>query len=79
MSNSSILHLYKALSSATTPDLSGPGCDGDEEFLHFSQISRTEASPLDGLITYLWYLLGRSINLCRDAVLQTQLTGLEIN
>ena len=48
MSNISIWPIDKALSGATTPDLSGPGSNGDKEVVFISQSSSiTGASPSD--------------------------------
>ena len=48
MSNSSV----QPLSGATTLGLSEPGCNGNEEVLHFPQSSKTGASPLECLMSY---------------------------
>ena len=37
------------LTGTTTPDLSGPGSNGNEGVLHIPQSSRTEASPSDAV------------------------------
>ena len=47
---------------------SGPGSNGNERVLHIPQSSRTEASPLDGLVSYPGNLLGKVLPLCKDAV-----------
>ena len=54
MSNNSIWHIDRTLSSATTPGQSGPGSNGNEEVLCISQSSSiTGASPADCLVSYL--------------------------
>ena len=65
MSNRSIWPLDKTLSSAITPVQNGPGRDGNEGTFHIPKISKTGALPLDGLMSYSWWVLP----LCRDAVL----------
>ena len=43
---------FDPLTGATTPCQCGPGSNGNEEVLHVSQISKTEASPSDCLVLY---------------------------
>ena len=53
MSNSSILPIDGVLSGATTLGQSGPGSNSNEWVLRIPQsFSITEASPLDGLMSY---------------------------
>ena len=52
MSNSSILHIDKTLSGATTPGQSGPGHYGNEWVLHIPQSSKYGASPSNCLMSY---------------------------
>ena len=57
------------LSDATTPGQSGPGCSGNEEVLHISQISKAGASQSDGLMPYSGQTLtGGVLPFYRDAV-----------
>ena len=51
MSNSSIRPIDRTLSSATTPDQSGPGINGNDGVLHIPQNSKTEASLSDGFVS----------------------------
>ena len=61
MSNSSIWPINRTLSSATTPDQSVPGNDGNERVLHILHSSSiTRASPSDCLASYQGHLLGGS-------------------
>ena len=48
----SIWSIDRTLSSATTPGQSGPGSNGNEGVLHIPQISKAEAPPSDGLMSY---------------------------
>ena len=59
MQFSSFLSIDRTLSDATTPSLSGPGNDGNEEVLHIPQSSSiTETSPPDCLVSYAAQSLG---------------------
>ena len=58
MSNSSIWPIERALSGAKTAGQSGPGSNGNKGVLHIPQISKTGASPLDGLMPYPENLFG---------------------
>ena len=52
----------------TTSDQRKPGSNGNKKVLYIPQSSRTEASPSDGLVSYLGYLLpGSVLLLSRDA------------
>ena len=54
MSNSSIWTIDRTFSGATTPDQSGPGSDGSEGVLHFSQSPRITGALLsDCFMSYL--------------------------
>ena len=54
MSNSSVWPINRTVSGATTSGQSGPGSDGNEGALFFSQSSNiTGASPSDCLMSYL--------------------------
>ena len=69
MSNSSIWHIVRTLSSATTPGLSKPGSDRNERVLYIPQsFSITRVSLLDYLVSYPEYLLERVLPLCKDEV-----------
>ena len=48
----------RTLTGPTVPDQSGPKIKGNEEMLHISLSSRTEASPWDGLVSYQDICLG---------------------
>ena len=53
MPNCSIWLIDGTLSDATTLDLSVPGSNCNEEVLHIPQGSKTGASPLDCLMSYI--------------------------
>ena len=58
MSNISIWSIYRALSGATTPGQSGPGCDDNEGVFHIPQSSRIYgASPSHCLVSNPRHLL----------------------
>ena len=44
--------LICTLTSITTPGQSEPGSKGNERALHIPENSRTEDSPLEGLVSY---------------------------
>ena len=67
ISNSSIWPMDRTLSGTTTLGQNGPGSNDNEGVLHIPQISKTDASPSDGLVSYPEYLLGKSYPCCRDA------------
>ena len=55
MSNSFIWPTDRILSGATTPDLIGPGSNGNERVFRIPQSSSvTRASPSDCLVSYSW-------------------------
>ena len=58
MSNSSISHTDRTLSSATTPG-SEPGRNSNKEVFYIPQSSRAGALPSDGLMSYPEHLLGK--------------------
>ena len=66
----SILPMVRTLSGATALGQTRPGININEGVLHIPPNSRiTEASPLDGLMSYSGYLLIGGVEpLCRDAV-----------
>ena len=57
------------LSSATTPDQSGPGSDYNKGVLRIPQSSSiTETFPSDCLVSYIRTIIGRVLPLCWEAV-----------
>ena len=58
--HSFIWPIDRTVSGATTLTQSGPGCNGNEGVLLVPQISKAEASPSDGLMSYLGHSLGSS-------------------
>ena len=50
MSNSSIWHIDRVLSGATTLGQNGPGSKGNEGALHIPQISKAGVLPFSGLM-----------------------------
>ena len=54
--NSSIWPINGILTGATTPGQSEPKSNGNESVLHITQSFRTEASPLDCLLSYTGHL-----------------------
>ena len=65
-----IWSIDRTLSGTTTPGQNGPGSNGNEGILCIHQVSKTGASPSDGLISYLGYSseAGGVLTLCRDTV-----------
>ena len=53
--SSPIWSIHGTLTGTTTPGQSGPGNKNNEEILHISQSSKTEALPSDGLVSYPGY------------------------
>ena len=54
---SSISHIDRTLSAATTPGKSGPGSDGNEGVAHIPKISCiTPTSPSDCIMSYSGHL-----------------------
>ena len=67
------------LSGATTPSQSGPESEGNEGVLQIPRISKSRASPSDGLMSYPGHSLGEGLTplqTCSRCILQRQLTGL---
>ena len=62
MLNSSIWHIDRTLSGATTQSQSRPESNGHEGVLNILQSSTTWASPSDSLVSYPGHLLGRDIS-----------------
>ena len=52
-----IWHIDRTLKDTTNPDQSGPESNGNEGILHIPQSSKAEASPSNGLVSYLGHLL----------------------
>ena len=71
---------HRIISGATIPDQSGPGSDGYEGILRFSQSSSiTGASPSNCLMSYLEYSWSRGctpLQRCSWRILQPQPSGL---
>ena len=66
---SSIWHIDRTLSGATTPGKSGPGNDGNKGIIRIYQSSHiTEASPPNSLVSYPGHLLKES---CISAEMQS--------
>ena len=76
---SSIWPIDRTLSSATTPDQSGTGSDGNEGVLHIPQSSSiTGTSPSDCLVSYpghSWGVGSSPLQRCSWCILQPQPTG----
>ena len=78
MSGISIWHIDRTLSNATTPALSGPRSDGNEEGLCIPQSSSiSRASPSDCLVSYLGREAGGLTppQICGRCILQFLPTG----
>ena len=50
--NISICRIDLTRTCTTTPGQSGPGGNGNEEVIHITQSSRTEALPSESLVSY---------------------------
>ena len=69
LSNSSVWRIDRNLSDATTPGLSGPGSNGNEDVLHITQsFYISEASPSNYLMWYTRTLIVGVLAIGRDAV-----------
>ena len=62
MTNGSIRPIDKTLTDATTPGQNGPGSNTNQGVLHIPQITKTGATSLDSLISYLGHSLGGGLN-----------------
>ena len=68
------------LSGATTAGQSGSGSNSNEGVFYTPpQISKAEAQPSDGFMSYPEYLLGEGLTLLQRWILQPQLTGLSLS
>ena len=66
--NSSIWPINGILTSATNLGQSGPGSNGNEKVLYFSESSKYGGLPLDGLVSYPGHLLEKGLYIYRGTV-----------
>ena len=61
----------ETLTDTTTPSQGGPGSNSSEGVLRIPQSSRTEDSPLDGLVSYSRHTLGMGGMSCPSVEMQS--------